>query len=154
MDAPNKIYVEVCEDGIFAFQEPPFKESVEYIRADLVGQSLQPEEPDKSLEEAAQQYAEGPECTWVGTTALEEAFIAGAKRQKQHDAELIEIAYNDGITIGMTKQKEQMMKDAVEGRIGDGGLHNAIFIKEPEWAESLDRLNKGDKVKIIIVKED
>lgn len=36
MKAPNKIYVEVCEDGIFAFPEPPFKESVEYIRTDLV----------------------------------------------------------------------------------------------------------------------
>lgn len=46
MDAPNKIYVEVCEDGIFAFPEPPFKESVEYIRADLVGQSLQQEQSE------------------------------------------------------------------------------------------------------------
>lgn len=41
MDAPNKIYVEVCEDGIFAFPEPPFKESNIYIRADLVEQPLQ-----------------------------------------------------------------------------------------------------------------
>ena len=49
MKAPNKIYVEVCEDGIFAFPEPPFKESVEYIRADLVGQSLQQEQPLRSL---------------------------------------------------------------------------------------------------------
>ena len=40
-----------------------------------------------------------------------------AQWQKQHDAELIEIAYNDGITIGMTKQKEQMMKEAVEGEV-------------------------------------
>lgn len=50
MRAPNKIYVEVCEDGIFAFPEPPFKESVEYIRADLVGQSLQQEQPEVDLE--------------------------------------------------------------------------------------------------------
>jgi len=35
MKAPDKIYVEVCEDGIFAFPEPPFAESVEYIRADI-----------------------------------------------------------------------------------------------------------------------
>ena len=46
MDAPNKIYVEVCEDGIYAFPEPPFYESVEYIRADLVKQHLQQEHPD------------------------------------------------------------------------------------------------------------
>lgn len=43
MKAPDKIYVEVCEDGIFAFPEPPFKESVEYIRADLIEQPLQQE---------------------------------------------------------------------------------------------------------------
>ena len=46
MKAPNKIYVEVCEDGIFAFPEPPFKESVEYVRADLVEQPLLQEQPD------------------------------------------------------------------------------------------------------------
>ena len=47
MKAPNKIYVEVCEDGIFAFPEPPFKESVEYIRADLADASkMEQEEVD------------------------------------------------------------------------------------------------------------
>ena len=49
MKAPNKIYVEVCEDGIFGFTEPPFKESVEYIRADLVEQPLKQEPPEKEL---------------------------------------------------------------------------------------------------------
>lgn len=48
MDAPNKIYVEVCEDGIFAFPKPPFYESVEYIRADFVEQPLQQEKSEKS----------------------------------------------------------------------------------------------------------
>ena len=50
MKAPNKIYVEVCEDGIFAFPEPPFKESVEYIRSDLVEQPLQQEQPEVDLD--------------------------------------------------------------------------------------------------------
>lgn len=36
MKTPERLFVEVCEDGIFAFPEPPFEESVEYIRADLV----------------------------------------------------------------------------------------------------------------------
>ena len=40
MTAPDKIYVEVCEDGIFAFPKPPFAESVEYVRADLVKPTL------------------------------------------------------------------------------------------------------------------
>ena len=77
------------------------------------------------------------------------AFIAGAKWQKQHDAELIEIAYNDGITIGMTKQKEQMMKEAVEGEItkdnrGNNVVRTGVFNNGFEI---------GDKVCIIIVKE-
>ena len=42
-----------------------------------------------------------------------------AKWQKEHDAELIEIAYNDGITIGMTKQKEQMLREAVKWLVDD-----------------------------------
>lgn len=50
MKAPDKIYVEVCEDGIFAFPQPPFKESVEYIRAELVEQPLQQEQPEVDLE--------------------------------------------------------------------------------------------------------
>ena len=36
MKAPEKIYVEVCEDGIFAFEEPPFEESIEYVRKDAL----------------------------------------------------------------------------------------------------------------------
>jgi hypothetical protein len=63
MKAPNKIYVEVCEDGIFAFPEPPFKESVEYIRADLVEQPLQQEQPqvaDASKMEKKEQKPSAP----------------------------------------------------------------------------------------------
>lgn len=36
MKEPEKIYVEVCEDGIFAFEKPPFEESIEYIRKDAI----------------------------------------------------------------------------------------------------------------------
>lgn len=42
MKAPERIYVEVCEDGIFAFPKPPFEESVEYVRADVVEQPASP----------------------------------------------------------------------------------------------------------------
>lgn len=40
MKAPERLYVEVCEDGIYAFPKPPFEESVEYVRADLVKQPV------------------------------------------------------------------------------------------------------------------
>lgn len=48
--------------------------------------------------------------------AYRDGIIAGAERQKQHDAELIEIAYNDGITIGMTKQKEQDLAEMAQSK--------------------------------------
>ena len=89
---------------------------------------------------------------------LRVGFIAGAKWQKEHDAELIEIAYNDGITIGMTKQKEQMMKEAVEGHIL-GEIRNQEDEPYEIYAESdflplNGKFKMGDKVKLIIVKED
>jgi hypothetical protein len=34
MKAPDRLFVEVCEDGIFAFEKPPFEESTEYVRVD------------------------------------------------------------------------------------------------------------------------
>lgn len=75
------------------------------------------EESDKSLEEAAKEYAEGPECTWVGTTALEEAFKDGAKWQKQHDTapvdgnELLHVA-DKSYKIGWRDCKQQMLRIA------------------------------------------
>lgn len=41
----------------------------------------------ENLEEAARRYSDGPECSWVGKSALEYAFIAGAKWQKAKDDE-------------------------------------------------------------------
>ena len=86
---------------------------------------------------------EGPECTWVGTTALEYAFIAGAKWQK-----------------------EQMMKGAVEGEVC-GRVYDHINVRfadgickflEPKNISHIpadvSKYNIGDKVRIIIVKED
>lgn len=51
-------------------------------------------------------------------------------------------------------QKAKMMEEAVEGRIGQAGFHNSIYIKEPEWCDTLDKLNNGDKVRVIVIKED
>ena len=115
------------------------------------------EEIPNDLEEAAKKYAHCPFTDDDGNFH-EDAFdanayhdfIVGANWQKQHDAELIEIAYNDGITIGMTKQTEQMMKEAVEGEItkdnrGNNVVRAGVFNKDFEY---------GDKVRIIIVKEE
>ena len=99
------------------------------------------------LEEAAKDYTDSSE--WLlgeNLEHIEAAFLAGAEWQKQHDAELIEIAYNDGITIGMTKQKEQMLKEAVEGTIFCQRLNRYIYLKEID-----ESLHYGDKVRIIVI---
>lgn len=110
--------------------------------------SLSEEKPSEDLEEAAKEYAILDEEGKWKDGGKYKGFIAGAGWQKQRDAELIEIAYNDGITIGKTKQKEQMLKDAVEGRA------------HPEECEIWVNLfgygykyNAGDKVKMIILKD-
>lgn len=143
-------------------------------------QQEQQEEPDKSLEEEAEEWAENEaygksdaefEMAYKGfiagakwqeernKTLVKEAhdwgFGAGSEWQKQHDAELIEIAYNDGITIGMTKQKEQMLKDAVEGLVGVH-LHDKradVTVNTGYLPEKLG-IKGNSKVKVIIVKED
>ena len=76
--------------------------------------SISEEKPSEDLEEAANKYAILDEEGKWKDGGKYKGFIAGAEWQKQRDAELIEIAYNDGITIGKTKQKEQMIKDSEE----------------------------------------
>lgn len=68
----------------------------------------------EGLDEAAYKYSFESRPSVYGQVDVIDAFKAGAEWQKQRDAELIEIAYNDGITIGKTKQKEQMIKDSEE----------------------------------------
>lgn len=107
----------------------------------------------ESEEKAADKYirnivdaAGHPGWDWT-TQDISEAFIAGAKWQKEQ------------MPKNSEKPKEwsdeQMLKEAVEGRISACGLHNAIFIKEPEWTEMLDKYEEGDKVRVIVLpKED
>lgn len=126
-----------------------------------------PEEPaSEDLEEAADEYAEnhGFRVPYDGSNkfyddvdvkASKEGFIAGAAWQKQKDQETIELAEDHAMLAGMNKMKEEMMKDAVEAEVfidyninfGYGSLTANIDLDE-------QHLKEGDKVKIIIVKED
>ena len=117
-------------------------------------------EAQDCLEDAANEYAEkhGFRVPYDGSNnfyddvdvkASKDGFIAGAKWQKQHDDELIEIAYNDGITIGMTKQKEQMMKEAVEGEVFFNP-YPTICLDDCKDYDFKD----GDKVRVIIIKKE
>lgn len=98
--------------------------------------SLQDEQPSKDLKEAAEEYTQRMLESWrfdsTGCRPPRESFIAGAKWQK-----------------------EQMLKDAVEGEVHRFGGRG--FVKEENYSALmtyLDKFKDGDKVKIIIVKED
>ena len=100
-----------------------------------------------NIEEAADNHirevvdaAGHPGWDWT-TQDIADAFIAGAKWQKQHDAELIEIAYNDGITIGMTKQKEQVdaiITSRLSEIIGDAQPKPALRAELQELINKID----------------
>ena len=57
----------------------------------------------------------------------------------------------DAIEYGMKLQKEQMMKDAVDAVIGSAGFLSPLYI---ENYDKVKHYEFGDKVKLIIIKED
>ena len=70
--------------------------------------------------------------------------------------------YDDAIKYGMRLQKEQMMTKAIEAVVSQVPCSNEIILYNPSSVDSyylpqeMDKLglNKGDKVKLIIIKED
>lgn len=117
------------------------------------------EEPDKSLEEAAEKFAESiwKEMRYeLVYDNLIECFIAGAEWQKEQDlAEMaqskspLSVAYaNRCFENGKQAMKEQMLKDAVEGMVcATITGTNAISFISP----LPDELNPGDKVRIVVL---
>ena len=62
-----------------------------------------------------------------------------------------------GLVDGAKWQKQQMMKDAIEAEIINwASVFTSIKVIEPERAEAMikEKFDIGDKVKLIIVKED
>lgn len=53
---------------------------------------------------------------------------------------------------GAKWQREQMMKEAVEGHVSTNGMGNKYLF--PNYNDDFKDINDGDKVRIIIVKED
>ena len=125
------------------------------------------EEPDKSLEEAADSAAikAFPENKSYSTVVdrvvdysaidrknYRDGFIAGAELQKEQDekeqADLLTIVALDAAQ----RAKEQIREKAVEGEIVDSGFNDGTAILK---AIVPDRgYDSGDKVKLIVIKED
>lgn len=85
-------------------------------------------------------------------------FKAGAKWQAKQDQETIELAEDHAYLAGAVNEREKMMKEAVEGHIL-GEIRNQEDEPYEIYAESdflplNGKFKMGDKVKLIIVKEE
>lgn len=89
-------------------------------------------------------------------------FKAGAQWQKEKDQKELQIAEEHGILTGMNMEHEKLMKDAVDAVVSQVPCANEIIFRNPAsvnyWylPSEMNRLglNKGDKVKLIIVKDE
>ena len=123
--------------------------------------SLPEEKPSKDVEEAADDYAVNTASYYYededdevhsNIDELKPAFIAGAQwKAEQNDkdiSEKIAAAYQ----LGLANKEEQMLKEAVEAEVFDF----SSSLPQPYAHISLtpNKYHTGDKVRIIIVKED
>ena len=106
------------------------------------------EEPDKSLEEAAEKYSDKYCSDWAYRLEYEDAFIAGAEWQYQKDrGEFAKIKAKTWCE-GFDAHKEQMLKDSVEGRVfmSFAPGHNQMVMADVD-------LPTNTKVRIVVLKE-
>lgn len=130
------------------------------------------EEFEKALAEEWQGYVDRGAATVdalednTQELAFAKGFYRGANWQKQKSAEalnqnaLLYDARLKGIEIGKAEMKQQMMKDAVDGvvhhleKCGVASVHYTDPIGAPmAYYISPEGLSAGDKVKIIVIKE-
>ena len=112
------------------------------------------EEPDKSLEEAAKEHTLKVVCesgnNWI--INIKDAFIAGAEWQaSQMPMPEDTVLFNKGVAEGRRLEREDMLKDAVEGYVNYYEDSGGILMAE---AQVGCPYHNGDKVRIIIIKED
>ena len=112
------------------------------------------EEPvSKDLEKAAKHYLYSNilyDDVYVGNPTEKdciEMFKAGAKWQKQQDQSTIELAEDHAMLAGMNIMEQQMMTKAVDGIARP--YDNEIWCILDSF-----NLKDGDKVKVILIKED
>ncbi len=115
-----------------------------------------PEEPDKSLEEAAEEYfyRNWSDGSLDIKPQVKEDFKAGAEWQKkrfeaEYELDWLTDLKKDLYELGRKDEREQMLKEAVEGTYNnsDWGIP-CIDLPSPL------ELERFDKVRIIIVKEE
>lgn len=128
-------------------------------KPDIFEQTYESEEPDKSLEEASKDavcMAFGGDPAYYGNKAefsvneCMRLFIAGAEWQaSQMPMPEDTVLFNKGVAEGRRLEREDMMKDAVEGEVHPDDCE--IWVNLIEYGY---KFNDGDKVKVIVLKEE
>lgn len=107
--------------------------------------SLQGESMSEDLELASERYACKFSSSKYGHDKIKTAFKAGANWQEEQD----NICYEEIFEEGAKWQNEQMMAKAVDGEVGYWNIRGlSVNMELPS------KFEEGDKVKLIIVKED
>lgn len=124
-----------------------------------------PEQPVEGLKEAACDYLDNHKpLTRYNWGDLMDAFIAGAEWQKKQMGEQARkelaktditladlVAFDEGCKIGRRLERQDLLKDAVEGYVNYYEDSGGILMAE---AQVGCPYHNGDKVKIVIVKEE
>ena len=118
-------------------------------------------EPDGSseipndLEEASRKhscYDEDCEGAWY-EPIVRNAFIAGAKWQKENDEKELSEKIASAYQLGLADKEKQMVKEAVEGEVMTTGFSTCdpVFIINRSELSPEMSFKDGDKVRIIFV---
>lgn len=134
-----------------------------------------PNEPvSDELEEACDSYydetwdehggramvVDGCHDIWFPSLATDDFFKAGAKWQKAKDESTTELAEEHAMLSGMEKMKEEMMAKAKSGTVQKDNqviLDDGTYIDlDPsmQLKPSFVGLKEGDRIKVIVIKED
>lgn len=150
------------------------EEGLDYIESYINLISREPPSMPSDMEDAAETFARfyyQKTCDGI----VQDCFIAGAKWQEKRDEETIKTAEDHAFLAGAEWQKkkddeeqaelftivaldaaqrakEQMMKGAVEGEIVDSGFDDGTAILKAIVPDR--KYDSGDKVKLIVIKED
>lgn len=66
----------------------------------------------------------------------------------------MEPTYNDAFIDGQKYERKKMMKEAVEGRVYTNEAPKVLIVDSDKWDALLGQFENGQRVRLIIEKED
>ena len=145
----------------FPEQEEAYAIAEEYKQLLSFLSTLESEKPmQEGLEEEIEAYFDSnfgtpwDGCHPIGVFELDSMARHFAQWQKEQDDRFVDIIYQQGIEKGKDDMEEQMLKEAVEAKIY--GYDDGSFELIASWLDMPNNsiYKDGEKVRIIIVKED